>query len=83
MTQLDIELAALRARRRSPGLYARLRSLPLFDRRGIREPDERDAYWLTVQRRLAESDAAFLLRHRQAPPTASGPLLPALRVGDE
>ena len=83
MTQLDIELAALRARRRSPDLYARLRSTALFNRRAIREPDERDAYWLNVQRRLAESDASFLLRHRQAPPTRSGPLLPALLIGDE
>jgi hypothetical protein len=64
MTQLDMELAALRARRRSPGLKGWLRSMPLFDRRAIREPDERDFYWVTVQRRLAESDAEFLLRHR-------------------
>ena len=63
MTQLETQLAALRARRRSPGLYSRLRSLPLFERRSIPEPDERDTYWLTVQRRLAESDASFLLRH--------------------
>ena len=64
MTQLDVELAALRARRRGPGLKAWLRGLRPFDRRAIREPDERDVYWLNVQRRLAESDAEFLLRHR-------------------
>lgn len=58
-----MELAALRERRRSPGLGAWLRSLRPFDRRAIREPDERDAYWVNVQRRLAESDAAFLTRH--------------------
>ena len=41
------------------------RSLRPFDRRAIREPDERDIYWVNVQRRLAESDAAFLLRHER------------------
>jgi hypothetical protein len=82
MTQLDIELDALRARRRSPGLYARLRSMGPFNRRAIREPDERDAYWLNVQRRLAESDARFLLRHRQPLTTDSGLQLPALRPND-
>ena len=82
MTQLDVELAALRARRRSPGLYARLRSLSLFDRRAIREPDERDAYWLNVQRRLAESDAAFLLRHREVRTPDPSIQLPALRTND-
>lgn len=73
MTQLEMELAALRARRRSPGLYARLRSMSLFDRRAIREPDERDAYWLIVQRRLAESDPEFRLRHiaTEPPPRPS------------
>jgi hypothetical protein len=69
MTQLDVELNALRARRQRPGLYAWLRSLTLFDRRSIREPDARDAYWVNVQRRLAESDAAFLMRHNNARPT--------------
>jgi hypothetical protein len=63
MTELDLELAALRERRQSTGLVAWLRSLRPFDRRAIREPDERDAYWLNVQRRLAESDAAFLTRY--------------------
>ena len=69
MTQLDIELNALRARRQSRGVYAWLRSQKLFDRRSIREPDERDIYWVNVQRRLAESDAAFLMRYSTAPPT--------------
>ena len=63
MTQLELELAALRQRRQSKGLVAWFRGLRPFDRRAIREPDERDAYWLNVQRRLAESDAAFLTRH--------------------
>lgn len=63
MTELEMELAALRERRQSGGFVAWLRSQPLFDRRAIREPDERDAYWVNVQRRLAESDAAFLTRH--------------------
>ena len=63
MTQLELELSALRARRQSRGLIPWLRSLALFDRRAIREPDERDVYWVNVQRRLAESDAAFLTRY--------------------
>ena len=63
MTELDLEIAALRERRQSPGLVAWIRGLRLFDRRSIREPDERDAYWANVQRRLAESDAAFLTRY--------------------
>jgi hypothetical protein len=67
-TNLDLELAALRARRRSPGLTAWLRGLPPFDRRAIRDPDERDEYWVNVQRRLAESDAASLLRYRATEP---------------
>ena len=53
-----------------------------FDRRAIREPDERDAYWVNVQRRLAESDAAFLLRHRAVQTTDPGIQLPALRTND-
>ena len=57
-----MELAALRARRRSAGFTAWVRSLRPFDRRAIREPDDRDVYWVNVQRRLAESDAAFLMR---------------------
>jgi hypothetical protein len=64
MTELEIELAALRSRRQSRGLVAWFRSLRPFDRRAIREPDERDAYWLNIQRRLAESDAAFLTRYQ-------------------
>lgn len=63
MTELELQLAALRERRQSFGVVAWLRSLRPFDRRAIREPDERDAYWLNVQRRLAESHAAFLTRH--------------------
>lgn len=63
MKELELELAALRQRRQSTGFVVWLRSLRPFDRRAIREPDKRDAYWLTVQRRLAESDAAFLTRH--------------------
>jgi hypothetical protein len=53
----------------------RLRSLRPFDRRSIREPDERDAYWAVVQRRLAESDAAFLMSSRatEPPPRPSAP----------
>jgi hypothetical protein len=63
MNELDLELAALRQRRQSTGFVAWMRSLRPFDRRAIREPDERDAYWVNVQRRLAESDAAFLTRY--------------------
>ena len=63
MTQLDLELAALRERRQTIGLVAWLRSLRPFDRRAIREPDDRDVYWVRVQQRLAESDAAFLTRY--------------------
>ncbi|MGH2444591.1 MAG: hypothetical protein ACRDGD_00905 [Candidatus Limnocylindria bacterium] len=61
-TELELELAALRKRRQSSGFVAWVRGMRPFDRRTIREPDDRDAYWLTVQRRLAESDAAFLTR---------------------
>ncbi|HEX7173057.1 MAG TPA: hypothetical protein VF365_10665 [Candidatus Limnocylindria bacterium] len=63
-TQLDLDLAALRARRRSPGLMAWVRGLPLLDRRSIKDPDSRDVYWVNVQRRLAESDAESLTRFR-------------------
>ena len=63
MTQLELELATLRDRRQSTGFVAWFRSLRPFDRRAIREPDERDAYWINVQRRLAESDAALLTRY--------------------
>ena len=62
MTELDLALAALRERRQSRGLVAWVRSHRPFDRRSIREPDERDEYWVRVQQRLAESDAAFLTR---------------------
>ena len=60
MTQLEMELAALRRRRRSFGYMAWVRSLRPFDRRAIREPDERDAYWAIVQERLAASDARLI-----------------------
>ena len=63
MTQLELEIAALRERRQSSGLIPWLRGLRPFDRRSIRVPDERDAYWVTIQRRLAESDAAYLMRY--------------------
>lgn len=81
MTQLDLELelAELRKRRGHLGFVAWLRSHRPFDRRAIREPDERDAYWVNVQRRLAESDAAFLTRYN---PYSSAPPSTAL-VGPE
>ena len=86
MTQLDVELNALRTRRQPPSLYAWLRSLKLFDRRSIRVPDERDAYWVNVQRRLAESDAAFLRRYSTGRPTVDatelGSQLPAVHTTD-
>ena len=63
MTERELELAALRERQ-SSGVVAWLRSFHPFDRRTIREPDARDAYWVNVQRRLAESDAAFLTRYQ-------------------
>ena len=62
MTQLEPHLTALRHRRQSSGFVAFFRGLRPFDRRAIREPDARDAYWVNLQRRLAESDAAFLTR---------------------
>lgn len=65
-----MQLDALRRRRQPSSLGAWLHSLRWFDRRAIRDPDERDAYWVTVQRRLAESDAAFLTRHRPYPQAA-------------
>jgi hypothetical protein len=74
MTQLELELAALRRRRQSSGPIVWLRSHRPFDRRSIREPDERDIYWVRVQQRLAESDAGFLTRHDPYPsvgPTSS------------
>jgi hypothetical protein len=70
MTDLELELAALRRRRRSPGLGAWLRQFAPFDRRAIRDPDERDSYWVVVRQRLAESDAVFLMNSRSSePPT--------------
>ena len=63
MTQLELQIAALRQRRQSSGFVAFFRGLRPFDRRAIRVSDERDAYWVNVQRRLAESDASFLTRH--------------------
>lgn len=72
MTQLDIELAALRARRRSPGFGTWLRQFAPFDRRAIRDPDARDQYWANLQRRLAESDYESLIRHRAYVSASSG-----------
>lgn len=69
MTQLDLELAALRTRR-SPRFTAWFRGLSLFDRRAIREPDERDVYWARVQQRLAESDYESLVRFRATGPAS-------------
>jgi hypothetical protein len=60
--ELELELAILRERRQSSGVVAWLRSHRPFDRRAIREPDQRDEYWVRVQHRLAQSDAAFLTR---------------------
>lgn len=70
MTTLDMELAALRKRRRSIGFTAWARSQFMawlytqrpFDRRAIREPDERDVYWVRVQQRLAAIDAEYMPR---------------------
>lgn len=62
MTEFELELAALRRRRQSTGFVAWFRSLRPFDRRSIREPNERDVYWIHVQRRLAESDATHQMR---------------------
>ena len=62
MTQFELQLAALRQRRQSTGLVAWFRGLRPFDRRSIREPDERDDYWMNVLRRLAESDTASMRR---------------------
>lgn len=69
MTQIDLELelAALRTRR-SPALMSWFRGLRPFDRRAIREPGERDEYWIRVQRRLAESDYDSLTRFRSSHP---------------
>ena len=58
MTTLDVEIAELRRRRSAPTFMARLRRLPLLERRAIRDPDERDLYWARVRVRLAQSDAA-------------------------
>ena len=80
MTHLEADLAELRARRRSLTLMDRLRGLALFDRRSIREPSERDAYWATVQQRLAESDAAFLIASRSTEPPPR-PTTPAGFIG--
>lgn len=65
MMEIELELAELRKRRQSGGFFAWVRSLRPFDRRAIREPDDRDIYWVNVQRRLAESEPAFLTRHSQ------------------
>ena len=70
MTQLEMELAALRKRRRNFGYMAWVRGLRPFDRRAIREPDERDAYWVAVQQRLAASDARLIRNNTYLPPEA-------------
>jgi hypothetical protein len=66
--ELDLQLAALRKRRLRRDLTAWLRSQRPFDRRAIRVPAERDAYWVTVRRRLAESDARILIAQRATEP---------------
>ena len=71
MTQLEMELAALRRRRRSFGTMAWIRSHRPFDRRAIREPDERDAYWAVVQERLAASDARLTRNNAYVPGVAT------------
>ena len=68
MKEFEAELAALRTRRQRWSFMAWLRSHRPFDRRAIREPSERDAYWVNVQRRLAESDADFLRRYQPGGP---------------
>jgi hypothetical protein len=68
MTDLDVELAALRTRRYDPSLYARLRRMRVFDRRAIREPSERDAYWSAVQHRLAAIDHEARALYADGPP---------------
>ena len=65
---LEMEIAALRKRRETPSLIAWFRQFRPFDRRSIREPHERDAYWANVQQRLAESDAAWIQSHRATEP---------------
>jgi hypothetical protein len=82
MTELEMELAALRQRRPPNGFVVWLRSLRPFDRRAIREPGERDAYWVNIQRRLVESDAAFLMRRNPSPPQAEAEYAVALRPDD-
>lgn len=67
MTQLDIELQALRTRRPAR-LSSWLRTLAPFDRRAIREPGERDIYWSRIQLRLAESNAAWILNAQSGDP---------------
>lgn len=67
MTQLDIELAALRTRRPAR-LSSWLRTMAPFDRRAIREPGERDIYWARIQQRLAESDATWILNAQSGDP---------------
>ena len=63
--ELEIEIAGPRARRPSRGLTGWLRTMRPFDRRAIREPASRDAYWVNVRRRLAVSDAASLIGARE------------------
>ena len=73
VTHIELEIAALRTRRSRRPFTAWLRSLRPFDRRTIRDPRERDAYWAAVQRRLAESDAAFILGQLATDPPSRPP----------
>lgn len=67
-TDLDLQIAGLRTRSSAPRFSDRLRTLRVFDRRSIREPGSRDAYWANVQRRLAVSDARSLIASRATEP---------------
>jgi hypothetical protein len=69
VTSLDLELTTLRRRSHRAATYARLRRLRPFERRAIREPADRDAYWATVQQRLAAiGDEARTLYANGPPP---------------
>ncbi len=65
---LELEIATLRRRRGSRSFIDWLRQFRPFDRRAIRVPDDRDSYWVAVQQRLAESDAAWIQSHRATEP---------------
>ncbi len=78
-SQLDLELAALRRRSHRAATYAWLRRYRFFDRRSIREPAERDAYWANVQQRLTAIAHEARTLYADAPPgpivETGGPLL--------